>query len=148
MASQDNPLKLSNSYKSPIMAAYQAKIRQQNQFLNLIRATLPASLAEHLLSCVISAKKCLLYTDTEEWATQLRFYLPIILNAIHASNLATVDFIQVRLISLPEAAHVSHKINLPSKQNIELMRDNLQTIADDELKLALLRLSQTLDRLS
>lgn len=147
MPPQDSPFKLANTCQNQIMTIYQARIRQQNQFLNLIKATLAVPLAEHLLYCVMSGKKCLLYTDTEEWAVQLRHHLPIILHTVQASSLAAIDFVQVRLISQPPP-QMTRNLKLPSKQNIELIRDNLQSIKDDELKSALLRLSQTLDRLS
>lgn len=148
MYPQNSSFKSASTCQNQVMAVYQTKIRQQQQFLKLVRGILPTHLAEHLLHCVVSAKKLLLYADTEEWAAQLRFYQPLILNAIGASNLATVNFIQVRIISVPAKQQVTRKVNLPSKQNIELIRDNLQAIKDDELKLALLRLSQTLDKLS
>lgn len=131
-----------------MLVAYQTKIRQQQQFLNVIKGMLPTHLTGHLLHCVVSAEKCLLYTDTEEWAVQLRLYLPIILHTLQTSSLPKLELIQVRLISQPETRQVNRKANIPSKRNIELMRDNLQGIKDEKLKQALLRLSQTLDRLS
>lgn len=145
MPPQHKPFKLAANCQNKMTAVYQGKIKQQAQFLNLIKATLAAPLAEHLLYCVISGKKLLLYTDAEEWATQLRHYQPAILNATSVSNLATVEF---RIISVSTEQRVTRKVNLPSKKNIELIRDNLSTISDDKLKQALLRLSQTLDRLS
>ena len=148
MPPQHSPFRLATSCQNQIMAIYQSKIRQQSQFLNLIRAALVPPLAEHLLYCVISGKNLLLYTDAEEWVAQLNHYLPVILTTISNSNLATVDFIHVRLIPLPAKQQATRNVNLPSKNNIQLIRDNLQAIKDDELKSALLRLSDTLDKLS
>lgn len=128
--------------------AYQTKIRQQQQFLKRIREILPTHLAEHLLYCVVSGKQCLLYADTEEWAAQLRLYLPIILHTLQGSDLPKLELIQVRLVSRPKPQQVSRKANLPSRKNIELLRESFQAIEDDELKSALARLSQTLEKLS
>lgn len=131
------------------MAVYKTKIEQQIHCLSLIKAGLTASLAEHLSYCVISGKKLLLYTDTEESAAQLRLYQSVILKAVSISNLPAVESMQVRLIPQPaKQQSISNIIKLPSKKNIDLIRDNLQTIKDDELKLAWQRLSQTLEKLS
>ena len=146
MAQPTKSFKLANTYKNPMIAAYQGKIRQQTEFLQLIKATLPDFLAEHLLNCVISGKKCLLYTNTEEWAAPLRHHLPIILHTVQA-RLPTIDLIQVRLLSEPPAQAIE-KAKPPSKENIELIKDNLQSMQDDELKQALLRLSRTLESVS
>jgi hypothetical protein len=143
MSQQNKAFKLANTYKNSMIAAYQANIRQQTQFLKLIKAALPDFLAEHLLYCVVSSKKCLVYTNTEEWAMPLRHHLPIILHTIQAS-IPTIDFVQVRLTTEPAAQPV-YKAKSPSKENIELIKDNLQSMKDDELKQALLRLSRTLD---
>jgi hypothetical protein len=147
MSQQATPFKLATTCQTPIMAVYQAKIKQQKYFLELIRATLFAPLAEHVLYCVISGKKCLLYTDAEEWATQLRFYQPILLDTLANSTQIAIHSIQVRLISPPPQQTIRNN-KLPSKENIKLIQDNLQYRQEDELKQALLRLSQTLERLS
>jgi hypothetical protein len=148
MSSHQTAFKLAGTCQSQVMAVYQAKIKQQTQFLNLIRAILAEPLVEHALYCVISGKKLLLYTDTEEWATLLRQHRSVILNALADSSLATVDVMQVRIMPASAKQQVSRKVNLPSKNNIELIRNNLETVSDDKLKQALLRLSQTLDKLS
>jgi hypothetical protein len=148
MSLQKPPFKLAATCQNATTAFYQAKIKQQKQFLNFIKPLLNELLAEHLVSCVILGRKLILYTDAEEWATQLRFYQPMLLDEIAHSSLITIEKIEVWLILPPVAQQPPHKVIIPSKQNIELIRDNLQTIADEELKSALLRLSQTLERLS
>lgn len=144
----ESGLKSVNTCQNSMLVAYQTKIRQQQQFLAFIKQMLPAHLTEHLLYCVVSAKKCLLYADKEEWAAQLRLYLPIILHSLQASSLPKLELIEVRMIPQSQEQQVHRKANLPSKKNIDLIRENLQAVKDDELKSALLRLSQTLDRLS
>lgn len=148
MPAPDSPFKSLSTCQNTMMAAYQNKIRQQEQFLKRIREILPTHLAEHLLYCVVSAKQCLLYADTEEWAAQLRTFLPIVLHTLQASSLPKLEQIQVRIVSQPQVQQVSRKANLPSKRNIELLRESFQAIEDDELKAALTRLSRTLEKLS
>lgn len=144
----DTAFKSINSCQNNMLVAYQTKIRQQQQFLKRVKEILPAHLAEHLLYCVVSAKQCLLYADAEEWAAQLRTFLPIILHTLQASSLPKLELIEVRIISQPKPKQVNRKANLPSKKNIELLRESFQAIEDDELKSALARLSQTLEKLS
>lgn len=148
MPAPDSPFKSLSTCQNTMMAAYQTKIRQQQQFLKQVREILPTHLEEHLLYCVVSAKQCLLYVDAEEWAAQVRAFLPIILHTLQASNLPKLELIQVRIVSLPKPQQVSRKANLPSKRNIELLRESFQAIEDDELKSALARLSRTLEKLS
>lgn len=135
--------------QNSMLAAYQARISLQRQLLKQIQGMLPSHLAEHLLHCVVSVtSKCLLYTDEEEWAAQLRLYLPVVLHSLKASTLPKLELIEVKVITYPAAPKIERKVNLPSKRNIELIRDNLQSIKDEELKQALSRLSETLERLS
>lgn len=148
MATKHSSFKLAASCQNSVMAIYQRKIRLQNQFLHQIKAALAETLAEHLLSCVISGKNLLLYTDTQEWATQLHYHQAVILNAISVSNLPAIDVVETRVISESKKQQVNRKVNLPSRKNIEMLRDSFQAIKDEELKSALARLSQTLDKLS
>ena len=148
MPAPDSPFKSLSTCQNSMMVAYQTKIRQQEQYLKKIRETLPTHLAGHVLYCVVSAKQCLLYADTEEWAAQLRAFLPIVLHTLQASMLPKLELIEARLVSQPKVQQVSRKANLPSKRNIELLRESFQAIEDDELKAALARLSRTLEKLS
>jgi hypothetical protein len=147
MSIKNPPFKLATTCQNQVTTFYQAQIKQQQQFLQLIREMLPTHLAEHLQYCLVSTKKCVLYTDAEEWAMQLRLYSPLILHTLQASRVTTLELIEVRLITTAAPPKAS-SVNIPSKQNIELLQENLQHIKDDELKGALSRLSQTLARLS
>lgn len=148
MTIKQSSFKLAASCQNQVMAAYQRKIRLQTQFLQVIKSALPEAFAEHLGACVISRKTLLLYADTQEWATQLHYHQAVILNAISVSNLPAIDVVETRVISESKKQQVNRKVNLPSRKNIEMLRDSFQTIKDDELKSALARLSQTLDKLS
>lgn len=144
MTTQDSSFKLATTCQNPVMALYQNKIKQHHKFLKLIREMLPIHLAEHLMYCVISRKQCLLYTNDEKWAIELRLYSPLILHTLQASRITTLQIVEIRLLEVSTPPKISHA-QIPSKKTIELLRENIH---EDELKQALQRLSQTLDRLS
>jgi hypothetical protein len=148
MSAPNNSFKLAATCQDKMLAAYHAKISQHRRMLNLIKSGLPQTLAEHVFDCAALPKKCLLYTDTQEWATQLRFHQEMIFNALRESDFSAFGVLEVRLMPDLLAKKLVRKVNSPSKENIALIRENLRSIDDEELKAALSRLSQTLDKLS
>lgn len=150
MAKKPTPFKTALSFPNRTIAHFYSQIEQQKQVLERILTTLPAVLAEHVLHCVTNDKKLLIYTDTAAWASQLRFYNSTILAAIAPVTRESVSIMQIKVIADLAAtnAQPSRKPIIPSAEKIEMIRSHSLIASDDQLKLALLKLSATLTRLS
>lgn len=146
------------SFPSRTIAHFYSQIEQQKQVLQRIHEVLPATIAQHALHCVVNGKKLLVYTDTAAWASQLRFYNSAILTAIAPVTRESVSIMQIKVMAemsptgrrrgALQTASPSRKPNIPSAEKIELIHHYGLTVSDEQLKLALLRLSTTLAKLS
>ena len=142
--------KTSLTFQNRTLAYFYSQIEQQKRVLERIRMFLPESLAKQVRCCLIKEKKLLIYTDSAAWASQLRFYSSAILAAIAPLTRTSIELMQVKIIAEQSglALRPLRKANIPSEEKIALIRNNGLTSTDDQLKLALLRLSATLERLS
>jgi hypothetical protein len=150
------------SFPNGTIAYYCSQIEQQKQVLQRIHDVLPAAIAEHALHCVVNGKKLLVYTDTAAWASQLRFYNRAILTAIAPVTRESVSvmLIKVRAEISPTGRRqeagdealqrmpLGKKRNIPSAEKIAFIHNHSLSVADEQLKAALLRLSATLAKLS
>ncbi|MCK9395979.1 MAG: DUF721 domain-containing protein [Methylobacter sp.] len=150
MATKPTSFKAALSFPNRTIAHFYSQIAQQKQVLQRIHAVLPAPIAQHVLHCVVNGKKLLVYTDTAAWASQLRFYNRAIIAAIAPVTRESVSIMQIRITvdALPAASLPGRTPNIPSAEKIELIHNHSLTVSDQQLKLALLRLSATLAKLS
>lgn len=136
------------SLPNQFLVLYWRQIEQQKQCLQMVRRALPPSLAQHALHCVIDGGKLILYTDSAAWASQLRFHKTAILASLSARSGPPVGALQIRILT--ERAGLSEtnelKANIPSAENIEMIRQQSDYFPDNELKQALQRLCATLSR--
>ncbi len=121
--------------------------KKQKAIRQLIRTALPDAIAEHLHECIIKGNKLILFTDSAAWASQLRFYQPMIQKIVTQQLSASIFIIQIRLSVHPNsvptfAAKPQHLA--PSTKTVTLLHDTIQTMQDSELKSALSRLENTL----
>ncbi len=132
------------------MAYFYSQIEQQKQVLQRIHSVLPIAITKHVLHCVINGKKLLVYTDTAAWASQLRFYNSAILAAIAPVTREPVSIMQIkiRVEALSATPLPGRKPIIPSAEKIELIHNHSLSVSDEQLKLALLRLSATLAKRS
>ena len=142
--------KTSLSFQNRTIAYFYSQIEQQKRVLLRIQAVLPDALAKQARHCLIKDKKLLIYTDSAAWASQLRFYNGAILAAIAPLTRTSIEIMQVRIIAERTGLILRsvRKANIPSGEKIAIIRNDSLSIRDDKLKLALLRLSATLERLS
>ncbi len=150
MATKPTSFKAALSFPNRTLAHFYSQIDQQKQVLKRIHAVLPVAIARHALHCVVNGKKLLVYTDTAAWASQLRFYNTAILAAIAPATKESISIMQIKIrvetlhaTSLPGRTPI-----IPSAEKIELIHSHSLTVSDQQLKLALLRLSTTLAKLS
>ncbi|MDD5266795.1 MAG: DciA family protein [Methylococcales bacterium] len=132
------------------MAFFYSQIEQQQRILQRIQAVLPEALAKQARHCLIRDKKLLIYTDSAAWASQLRFYNSAILTAIKPLTRTPVEMLQIKIITGQTGLNIvsKRKANIPSVGKIEFIRDHSLAVSDNQLRLALLKLSSTLERLS
>ncbi|WP_305909260.1 DciA family protein [Methylomarinum sp. Ch1-1] len=148
MPKQSQSFKSVLNYPQRLFTIYQHKINQQTQLLALIKSAIPAQLADHALHCVLSGKKILLYTDSAIWSSQLRFYQQTILGQLHEHGYRGIETLQIKVTPQQIADEHPSNVKIPCRKNIELIRQQGMQQSDDRLNRALLRLSETLDRLS
>jgi hypothetical protein len=147
MAQKTRPLKPILSYPNKTVAQLCFQINQQLANLEQIKAVLPKELAKHALHCVINNKKLHVYTESANWAFQLRFYGNAMLEAISSNAATPVTEIQIKINNMPTALTPANKAVLPSMDVVhEIHNQGLRT-ADPELKQALIKLSSTLQKL-
>lgn len=143
-----NTFKPIDTYNSRVLANYQQKIKHQQRLLTIIKRALPEHLGDQISYCAISDKKLLVYSDSAAWATQLRFYQQVILDAISNADAAIVEELKFRIIAQNNPPKNERELNIPSANNIELLHSCGESMKDEKLKQALLKLSKTLDKLS
>ena len=142
--------KTSLSFQNRSIAHFYSQIEQQKRVLERIQVVLPGVLAKQARHCLIKDKKLLIYTDSAAWASQLRFYSSAILAAIAPLTRTPIEIMRVKIIAERKGIILRsiRKANIPSVEKIAIIRNDGLHIKDDQLKLALLRLSATLERLS
>lgn len=139
--------KTSLSFQNRTMAYFYSQIEQHKRILHRIQTVLPETLANHARHCLIKDKKLLIYTNSAAWASQLRFYNGAILAAIAPLTRTSIEIMQVKIITEQPGLVLrpARKANMPSAEKIAIIRNDSLNITDDQLKLALLRLSATLE---
>jgi hypothetical protein len=150
MKKKPTPFKAALSFPNRTIAHFYSQIEQQKQVLARIHAVLPTTITEHALHCVINGKKLLVYTDTAAWASQLRFYNSAILAAIAPVTRESVSIMQikVRMEMLTKTSLPGRTPIIPSAEKIAFIHNHSLTVSDEQLKLALQRLSATLAKRS
>lgn len=131
--------------KNQVTVYFYRRIAQQKQVLQTIQALLPDELAQQVHYCVVKESKLLIYTDSAIWASQLRFYQAVMLAAI-----TSVTSVQIKIIVQPVNViePPKRKARLPSPEKIAQLQQDSLNIADESLRLSLLKLSETLARLA
>jgi len=142
--------KVSLSFQNRTTAYFYSQIEQQQRILQRIQAVLPEVLAKQARHCLIRDKKLLIYTDSAVWASQLRFYKSVILAAIMPLTRTPVEILQIKIIAAQTGIILGtrRKAKIPSVEKIEYIRSHSLAFSDNQLQLALLKLSSTLERLS
>ena len=142
--------KTSLSFNNRTITYLCSQIEQQKHILKRIQAVLPEALAKQVRHCLIKDKKLLIYTDSANWASQLRFYNKIILASIAQLTKEPVEIMQIRMLTIPTGLNRpgESKANIPSGETIDIIRNQSLSVSDNQLKAALLKLSATLKRRS
>ena len=150
MTTKPTSFKAPLSFPNRAIAYFYSRIEQQEQLLQHIQGVLPVALAKHALHCVINDKKLVIYTDAAAWASQLRFYNSAILAAIAPITRESISIMRIKIKAemLPTTLPPGRKPLIPSAEKIAFIHNHSLMISDEQLKLALLKLSATLAKLS
>jgi hypothetical protein len=124
------------------------KIAAQQALLVIVRSALPREIAEHAVHCVASGSQILLYSDSANWASQIRFFNRAILDKLHAAGQQYIVRLQVRIVPpMMEMARLKRGPRLPSAENVGLICDQAQRGDEqDVLGAALARLGAALNK--
>lgn len=140
--------KPSAAFHNRTMAYFYSQIDQQQRLLQRLRSVLPDTLAAQARHCLVRDQKLLVYTDSPVWATQLRFYQGVLLQAATTLLRSPIEQVHIKLISRQTGLviGVQRQAKIPSMASIMRIRNDSLTVADAELGQALHRLSATLEK--
>jgi hypothetical protein len=121
-------------------------IVEQQALLRIVKTALPNEIAGHVLHCVHSGSCLLVYTQSANWASKIRYFSVDILNKIIESGQQNINKVQIRL-GQPIEFGRQRSANLPSSETVRFLTDQLKSANnDDVLKMALNKLASTLDK--
>jgi len=136
------------NYSNRTTVQFQLTIEKHKEILQVIRSSLPESLAKETRDCAVKDTKLLIFTASAARASQIRFYSQAILTAVNSKNDKNIDKIQLKVLDpIPDINQDKPRLDIPTLENIELIRVNQLEAPDSDLKRALLSLSQTLKKL-
>lgn len=121
-------------------------IAVQKQLLQNIKSTLPVSIAEHALYCVVNETRVIVYTDSAAWASQIRFFHEVMLTQMHAIGWPKIGRIQVKVMQLEFVGYSLRKVQLPSVATVAAILGQIDDKSNDVLDLALGNLAKTLSK--
>ena len=149
MAQRPQPLKPILAFPNRTVAQLCLQINQQLALLERIKATLPKELATNVLHCVRNTKKLVVYTDSANWASQLRFHSEAMLAVFESNAPKPATLLQVKILNglVPEKTSPKNNALIPSQTVAYEIRDLSLKTTDPELSRALDKLSKTLVRL-
>ncbi len=149
LMSKKNTFKSALSYEGKILENYKYQLHIQNEILKIIKSSIPFKLSHHVLYCVVSEKKVLVYTNSAAWSSQLRFYHQQMYQALLMSNYTTFETLKIKIIPPTIAPNNHNKPTIiPSAKHINLLREQAENQPDEALKKALLNLAKTFKELS
>ncbi len=130
-----------------MLSQLRLQVVRQLALLGEVKSVLPENVENHALHCVVSKKTLLVYTDSANWAMQLRFHGEAMLAAANTDANLKLTAVKVKILPAYEQREQKRKRNLPSPDTVKLIAANSQAAQDPQLKAALVKLSSTLTRL-
>jgi len=127
------------------------QITEKKQLIDQLNAAvlplLPASCQSHVTASNFSSNELTLIADSPVWAARLRTQQRQIINAIKQQLKLPINSITIRF-QQPEAAKAKVVKPAPelSQQSSKLIENTAESIADKELREALLRLAQNANK--
>ena len=137
--------KLEHCNNQPLLRCL-AMISQQQVLRQRVCAALPAHLAQHVQHCVLSDKRLLIYTDSANWASQIRFFNGVILNAIGLTEQQNIERLQIKVTEQAPVSEPVRTPTLPSQAVIDYLQQHADGDPNDTVHQSLKRLANTLTK--
>lgn len=144
MPQLNKPFKPILGFSSHNVALLTKQIELQRLTLRTVQAALALELASHVVHCISTAGKVIVYTDSAGWASQLRFYNETILAALSQPEAKLIVKVIMPLDNQSRTTLISPRI--PSQAVINHIKTASEHIPDKGLGEALTRLSNTLNQ--
>ena len=144
--SKKSVFKSTLDFETRQLSACMAIIAEQKRLLNLVKAALPTEIAAHVVHCLQSGSRLIIYAETANWTSQIRFYHDSILNKIANAGQKKIGSLQVRICPQVMDRQSKRSPYLPSAENIDLIASYGKNLQTDELSRALSKLGRTLHK--
>jgi hypothetical protein len=135
--------------ENPIFEDLHRRVEIHARLLKKVKEAVPGAMAGHCLHCVAREDGSLvLYTDSQAFASQLRFHVPSILARLQAAGEAGVRRIAVRNLcptGQAEPAEPIVRMKKPSAYAVEAVKACVRADGD-ELDAALARLGASMEQ--
>ncbi len=96
--------------------------------LNVVKAALPKNIIEHCLSTSVKADTLFVYTHSSAWAERLRFYIPLIQQALQQNNVALTP-VKIQILAIYHNTYAFKETmqnTIPVNQHILMMKSLLK----------------------
>jgi hypothetical protein len=140
------PKSPSSLLESAGLQAVMAKLELHKALLARIRRLLPPPLAEHCRDCLVTGGRLVIFVDDPAWAFQARFFLPAIQTGLSSAGELRVTEIQVRNLHQRSPNPSAPAKAKPTLRTARAIKSCALEIGAEELKGALLRLAETIER--
>lgn len=145
-----HPQRVSELVPRKALEACLARIENHRRLLETVRRLLPPPLAAHCRECVAGDVTLVLYAESAAWASQLRFYLPRIIEELAQEGHGQFRQGKVRTLSMAmEAPHAGPPRPAPHRPLPATIAaiEAAARASEGEIGTALARLCGTLRRL-
>lgn len=134
-------------FSDPMLKSLLQKTQEHRSILAKVKSLLPDALSENIIDCAIKNNNLLIFTESSVWASQLRFYSPVILNFLNKQTAMNFQRIQIKILP-PQQASANSQIthHIPSMESVKYLKRHGNTLADSELKRSLQRLARSLEK--
>lgn len=128
-----------------ILPSLKQTVSEQCRLLRIVRQNIPEPLAEGVIGCVLKTSKLVLLTESGATCSKLRFYSPVLLDALRANSQLEIESLTLRVMQTKKTeVSRQRKHKLPSPTSVATVRESSYTCSDAKLQQSLSRLAETL----
>jgi hypothetical protein len=123
------------------------RIEKNTDLLKMLKEGLPGPLARHCLYCLAREDGSLvIFSDSQAFASQLRFYASSILAKLNVSQETPFKQVLVRYLHPTMPNHAVKPMQKPSPEVIDMVKASSKAAPCDELGKALAKLGAAMER--
>jgi hypothetical protein len=125
------------------------KLLEHEKLLNVVRASLPGFLAEKSRYCIVNSNTLVIYSESQAFSSQLRFFEPTIMQSLKQELRVNCTRVLVRnLFSNKDIGERVVTRKLLDAKVADQITDVAISFQDEDIKRALTRLGSTLRKKS